>query len=71
MVLQIKFNQVTSHHILLWNMEHNNLTAHHSIPNTERNTFEEIHSKLLTYMAISDNSKCFYYLLLKYYFNSN
>lgn len=52
-------------------MEHNNLTAHHSIPNTERNTFEEIHSKLLTYMAISDNSKCFYYLLLKYYFNSN
>lgn len=44
MVLQIKFNQIMSH-ILLWNMEHNNLTAYHSIPNTE-NTFERNSSKL-------------------------
>ena len=52
-------------------MEHNNLTANLSIPNTDRNTSEEIHSNLLTYMAISDNSKCFYYLLLKCHFNSD
>lgn len=70
MVLQIKFNQIMSHHILLWNMEHN--TQLHTILSLiPKEILEEIHSKLLTYMAISDNSKCFYYLLLKYYFNSN